>query len=113
MSSKIVEEPITPFQFLELVGYDLLECLANQSAFSGPLRHGSDEQIDIVHRLVQTLEFSNDLKDDQIRFDRQKQNKNDNNFITNLCGDEIEEIVESLGARKTAQSAVRIVTRET
>ena len=63
-----VEESITPFQLLKLVGYDSLERRANQSAFSVSLRHPSDEQINIVHRLVQTLEMTNDLHDTQFNF---------------------------------------------
>ena len=63
-----VEESIPPFQLLKLVGYDSLERRANQSAFSVSLRHPSDEQINIVHRLVQTLEMTNDLHDTQFNF---------------------------------------------
>ena len=61
LSTKIVEEPIAPFQLQKLVGHDALERWAQYSVFCRPLRDGPDEQIDIVHSLVQQLETLNNL----------------------------------------------------
>lgn len=38
-----------------------LECGAQKGAMDGPFGHGSDEQVDVVHRVVEQLETFDNL----------------------------------------------------
>jgi hypothetical protein len=67
LTAEIVKVAIAPFQPQKLVGDDARKSGSNQGTFGFFLRHGSNEQINIVDRVVQQLEFLNHLLINQLQ----------------------------------------------
>lgn len=61
LPSEIVEEAVASFQFQKLIRYDALKSGSYQGTSSQPLWHGSDEQVDVVNRVVQFRKFIHNL----------------------------------------------------
>jgi hypothetical protein len=67
LSAEIVKVAVAPFQPQKLVGDDARKSGSNQGTFGFFLRYGSNEQINIVDRVVQQLEFLNHLLNNQLQ----------------------------------------------